>query len=163
MSQSTSTPIDVDVVEDFDVVEDATVVEDVEVVDDINRKIEKFPLLKMRWLLNHVNFACADDKESIPWIKAALKKCIKAYDGTVGGYAVEYSKKEYGEGPIGRRYASCGMQSMLCSFRAIIAMSMKLTDWDMSNCKPVLLAQFARFAVFRVKNYRIIATSGRFG
>jgi hypothetical protein len=140
MSQSTSTPIDVDVVEDF---EDVGVPEDVEVVDvvEVIKKIEKFPLIKLYWLIEQVNFVYAGDKDKIPQVKAALKKCVKAYDGTLGGYYVEYSKKEYEEGPIGRRYASCGMQSMPRAFRAIIAKSMKLTDWDMVNSQPTLLVQ----------------------
>jgi hypothetical protein len=81
------------------------------------------------------------DEASRPQVAAAIQRCIDAYDDVDEGYVVEYHRKVFGGNVAGRQNASCGMQSVKKKFRATIARTLHLTDWDIKNCHPTLLPQ----------------------
>jgi len=80
-------------------------------------------------------------KEWRAHVSGALNKCNDNYDDSAGGYIVGYHQKMYGADAYARQWASCGMQRLYAPFRGILAKDMELTDWNIVNSHPVLLAQ----------------------
>lgn len=102
------------------------------------RRIEQIGRVHLRWLRSKVPEV--NDEDWVAQGYAAIDRCLENYSDADGGYLVEYHQKIYGR-PIGRYWASCGMQRLYAPFRAVIARAMGLTDWDMVNCHPHLLLQ----------------------